>query len=76
MSNVRQLPGAHRPHGALSWLGEALADESVRGVVVAVVDQDGNADPRVFGEVRLKELAWIGAVLAHHAMTQGEEGDE
>lgn len=65
---VKMLPGAHRPEGALSWLSELLAGGKVRGVVVIAVDQDGRVDPRIFGDVRRFELAFAGAVLSEHSV--------
>jgi hypothetical protein len=39
-----------------------------RGVVLVAVYDSGQADPRIFGDVRRYELAWAGAVLAEHSV--------
>ena len=69
MSDVKMLPGAHRPEGALSWLGELLAGEGPPcGVIVVATDSEGNIETRLFGNVRRYSLTYAGAVLTDHAM--------
>lgn len=69
MSDVRMLPGAHRPEGALSWLSELLARGDTRGVIVIAASAEGNVEPRVFGDVRRFEFAFAGCVLSDHSIS-------
>ncbi len=69
LGQVVMLPGADRPEGALNWLAELLGNGDAAGVVVIAVDKHGRLDPRVFGLVRRYELAFAGAILAHHSVT-------
>jgi hypothetical protein len=68
VSEVRMLPGAHRPEGALSWLSELLAEGEVSGVMVVAVYGNGDTDSRIFGEVKRYSVAFAGAILTDHAI--------
>jgi len=64
---VRAILGADRPEDALKRLHEALANEDLKGVIIATVSKDGRADTRVFGDVWNQELAWVGTQLVAEA---------
>lgn len=67
---VRMLPGAHRPDGALSWLHQVLGNgDKPPGIIVAAIDKDGSVDVRVFGCAKRNSLAFAGAILTHHAVS-------
>ena len=65
---VRGIPLADRPIDAVGHITAACANSAIRGVIVVMVDHRGNCDTRAFGEVRLTEMTWAGAVLQHYAM--------
>ena len=67
LGEVRAIWGAERPEDALKRLHEALANEDLKGVIIATVSKDGRADTRVFGDVWRQELAWVGTQLVAEA---------
>lgn len=70
---VEMLPGAERPEGALSWLGEVIGNGGIEGVIVISIDENGCVDPRIFGKARRYSIAFAGAVLTDHAVNGDPE---
>ena len=64
---VRMLPGAERALDAAKFVHEA-SSAGARGAIVAMVDESGAVDIRVFGQVKRHELAWTGCVLSEHSV--------
>lgn len=68
---VRALPRADRALDAVNFIMAAAGNSDLNGVVVSLVDANGLVDTRIYGEVRPRDLAWAGAVLTSHAMSDG-----
>ena len=67
------FPSSRRAGDAIGHLTAAVANSSVRGVMLVLVDHVGRVDTRVFGDVLTRELCWAGALLQDHALHGGDE---
>lgn len=70
---VVALNRSNRPHDAIAYLAERIAnDPKVRGVVMYIVADDGAYGPDVFGKVILMETSWCAQLLNQSVQHQLE----
>jgi hypothetical protein len=52
----------------MSRAAGTIGTSNAKGIIVMFVEPNGAIDPRVFGDVRLNELAFAGARLTEYAV--------
>lgn len=68
LARVAALPGHRRPEDSLKHINAALAAGDVRGVMVALVSDEGAVSLVKCGDIRNDEMCWAGACLLHDAV--------